>query len=156
MNLWLFCAGILLALVGIVHSVLGERLIFRRLRGKGIVPTGGGSHLREPHLREPHLRILWATWHLASVSGWAAAFVLLYASHAAVPKPVTDALMASAAASAIVVLAATRGRHPGWIALSVVALLVWCAPESAAAAPRQGASPSHYKLSYNRWRIVNT
>lgn len=123
MNLWLVCASVLLVMIGLVHSVFGERLIFRRLRGKGIIPTDGGSHLLERHVR-----ILWATWHLASIFCFAAAFVLLYASRAAVPKAVTDALMASVAAGAIMVLAGTRGRHPGWIALSAVALLVWYAP----------------------------
>ena len=123
MNAWLLCAGILLAIVGVMHSMLGERLVFRRLRSKGIVPTEGGSHLNERHVR-----ILWATSHLASIWGWGASFVLLYASRDPVPKVVIDALMAGAAVSAILVLVGTRGRHPGWIALLAVALLVWCAP----------------------------
>ncbi len=121
MNPWLFSAAILMIVVGMVHSVLGERLIFSRLRAGGLIPSDGGSHLRERHVR-----ILWATWHFASVLGWAAAFVLLYAADAALPAPVIQALVAAAAAGGILVLVGTRGKHPGWIALLVVALLVYC------------------------------
>ena len=121
MNPWLFSAAILMIIVGLVHSVLGERLIFNRLRDVGLIPTVGGSHLRERHVR-----ILWATWHFASVLGWAAAIILLYAANTAVPMLVIHALVAAAAAGGILVLVGTRGQHPGWIALLVVALLVLC------------------------------
>lgn len=120
-NPWLLSAGILMIIVGVVHSVLGERLIFSQLRAGGLIPNDGGSHLRERHVR-----ILWATWHLSSVLGWAAAFIMLYAANTAVPALVIQALMVAAAASGILVLVGTRGKHPGWIALLVVALLVWC------------------------------
>ena len=120
MNPWLLAAAILMILVGVVHSVLGEHLIFSRMRAGGWTPTDGGTLLRQRHVR-----ILWATWHLASVLGWAAAYILLYASSAAVPAPVIEALMIAAAAGGLLVLVATRGQHPGWIALLAVALLVW-------------------------------
>lgn len=119
-NPWFLSGGILMIIVGLVHSVLGEHMIFSRLRAGGLIPTEGGSHLRERHVR-----ILWATWHLASVLGWAHAFILLYAANAAVPALVIEALMAAAAAGGMLVLVGTRGKHPGWIALLVVALLVW-------------------------------
>ena len=62
MNTALVLAAAALALVGAAHSVLGEILVFRRLRHRGgIVPTGG-----QPVLREFHVRILWGTWHLVS------------------------------------------------------------------------------------------
>lgn len=119
-NPWFLSSGILMIIVGLVHSVLGEHLIFSRLRAGGLIPTDGGSHLRERHVR-----ILWATWHLASVLGWAEAYILLYAANTAVPAPVIQALVAAAAAGGILVLVGTRGKHPGWIALLVVALLAW-------------------------------
>ena len=55
-------AGVVMALTALVHSVVGEILIFRQLRSGGIVPTEGG-----PPLRERHVRILWASWHLVSI-----------------------------------------------------------------------------------------
>lgn len=66
MNTALVLAAGGLALVGVAHSVLGELLVFRALRTEGIVPTGG-----RPVLREWQVRILWGTWHLATVLGWA-------------------------------------------------------------------------------------
>lgn len=56
MNIYFLAAAVLLILIGLVHSILGEKLIFRRMRKGGFIPTNGG-----PALREPHVRILWAT-----------------------------------------------------------------------------------------------
>lgn len=61
---YLATAAGLAVLIGIVHSFLGERLIFRKLRDGSFVPD------REaPPLSARNVRILWATWHLASVFG---------------------------------------------------------------------------------------
>jgi len=60
MNPFLLAAAILIFLIGLLHSLLGERLVFRHLRVSGLVPTRGDSHLREFRVR-----ILWATWHVA-------------------------------------------------------------------------------------------
>ena len=65
MNNPLLLAAAGLALVGLVHSVLGEVLVFRTLRTHGLVPTAG-----YPVLRERQVRILWASWHLVTVLGW--------------------------------------------------------------------------------------
>ena len=47
MNTSLVLAAVGLALVGAAHSVLGEILVFRSLRLRGVVPTGGQPVLRE-------------------------------------------------------------------------------------------------------------
>lgn len=111
---------------GLVHSVLGERLIFRHLRRGTLVPQLGA-----PPLRARNIRILWATWHLASVFGWALAALLIglaaESAEAPVRQLVLHAVAAANAGGAILVLVGTRGRHPGWIALGAVALLVWVA-----------------------------
>ena len=72
MHACMFAAGALALIVGAAHSVLGEILIFRHLRSRGLVPAMGA-----PPLRERHVRILWASWHLATVFGWAAGVVFL-------------------------------------------------------------------------------
>lgn len=61
----------LLVLLGLVHSLLGERLIFRQLRDRGLVLTRS-----QPQLRERQLRITWASWHLVTLFGWALAALL--------------------------------------------------------------------------------
>jgi hypothetical protein len=46
MNGCLVAAAIVLALTGLVHSVVGEWMIFRALRRHGVVPSGGQPVLR--------------------------------------------------------------------------------------------------------------
>ena len=117
-------AAILALVTGVVHSFLGERLIFRHLRVSSIVPT-----LPAPPLQNRHVRILWATWHLASVLAWAFAGLLWQLARASLPSlSAQSVLMAAAAgfiAGSLLVLFATRGRHLGWIALAVVGALSW-------------------------------
>jgi hypothetical protein len=129
MQTLLFWAGLVMALTALIHSVVGEFLIFRQLRSGGIVPTQGG-----PLLRERHVRILWASWHLVSILGWAIATILLaIALSPGQPLPnawlVKVAIAASLSGSALVLLA-TRGRHPGWFSLLVAAILAWLGASS--------------------------
>jgi hypothetical protein len=62
MHSLLVAAAVIATVTGFVHSLLGERLIFRHLRASSLVPS-----LPAPPLQSRHVRILWATWHLASV-----------------------------------------------------------------------------------------
>lgn len=129
MQTMLIAAGVLGLVTGLVHSVLGEILIFRHLRRGGLVPA-----MEAPPLRERHVRILWATWHLATVFGWAFAGVILQLAVA--PDDGPAALIMSAAvfanlAGALLVLVGTKGRHPGWIALLVAAALIWFSASAA-------------------------
>lgn len=117
----LMLAAALAVFTGIVHSLLGELLIFRRLARGSLVPK-----LPAPPLSGRHVRILWATWHLASVFGWA--FAALLWRMAGAPGSCLsagDVLSAIALANLIgaaLVLVGTRARHPGWIALSAIAV----------------------------------
>lgn len=121
MDPYLVCATVLAALVGVIHSLLGEVLIFRR------VPSirEGASRHRRP------FDILWATWHIASVMGWALAVVLWKLAAMHDPSPLRDFLLLviaiTYAVSGLLVLIGTRARHPGWAGLFGVAVLVWLA-----------------------------
>ena len=121
---WVLAASAL-ALTGAAHSVLGEMLVFRRLRQRGgVVPTGG-----QPVLREFQVRILWGSWHLVTVLGWALSALLWRlgtgAAGAELGTWVADVAAAAALASGLLVFFATEGRHPAWAVLLVVATLVW-------------------------------
>lgn len=129
MQSYLLAAGVLMILIGIAHSVIGEILIFRQLRAGAIVPL-----LAPPPLRERHLRILWANWHLTSALGWGLAALLILIAVA--PDPSSYALQVrtiavATLAGSLLVLYATRGRHPGWIGLLVAAILAWLGQSSA-------------------------
>ncbi len=119
-------ASVLAIATGVVHSLLGEIMIFRHLRRSAVVPSQPA-----PPLQERHVRILWATWHLASVFGWALAGLLWrLAQNPGFALPASTVLGATAAAflaGALLVLVGTRGRHPGWIALGAVGILSWAA-----------------------------
>jgi len=124
MNTALVLAAAGLALVGAVHSVMGEILVFRTLRTRGVVPTGGS-----PVLREHQVRILWGTWHLVTVLGWALSALLWRLASAPVETNLAawmaDVAGAATLASGLLVFYATDGRHPAWAALLVIATLVW-------------------------------
>jgi hypothetical protein len=124
MNWYFAAAGMLSLIIGLVHSVLGELLIFRRMRAGGVVPTNGG-----PVLREPHVRIVWATWHVVTVLGGCVAAVLLWlalgspAAALARGGLVAHAISVAMLVSSLLVLIGTKGKHPGWVGLLGVALL---------------------------------
>ncbi len=131
MQTFFFAAGVLALLTGLAHSVLGEILIFRHLRNTGFVPSMGA-----PPLRERNIRIIWATWHLASVFGWAFAGILLGVAFMAENDCfsvdiVLSAIIFAYLGGSVLVLVGTKGRHPGWIALLVVAALAWFATSAA-------------------------
>lgn len=120
----MYVAGaVLLTLVGLIHSVLGEVLIFSRMRTKGMVPTNGGSVLRERHVR-----ILWSTWHVVTVLAFLAAAAILNLKSvpsARVGESWMEAMVIAALlASSALVGIGTRARHPGWVGLLMVAVLV--------------------------------
>lgn len=124
MQIYLLCAAVLLIVIGVVHSVLGEILIFRHLRTHGLVPT-----MSAPPLKQRNVRIIWASWHALSVLGWAFAAVLL---RLAIPSNeqtiqlfIVNAIIYSCLGSSFLVLIGTKGKHPGWIGLLGVAVLTW-------------------------------
>ena len=117
-------AVVLTVALGLVHSVLGEWLIFRHLRNGSLVPT-----LEGPRLRERQLRITWASWHLVTLLGWALAGLLWQLAElgqAALNTRLVPVIQLGLGSSAALVLYATRGRHPGWLVLGMItAVLFW-------------------------------
>jgi hypothetical protein len=117
-------AALLTIIVALTHSILGEVLIFSRLRTGSIIPTQGGSLLRERHVR-----ILWASWHVVSIFGFAMAAVIWRLS-APTTDPVSRVFVTHSFAmamllSSLLVLIATKAKHPGWFGLLGVAVLLW-------------------------------
>jgi len=122
MNWYFTTAGMLTFAIGLVHSLLGERLIFRRLRLDEFIPTQGGQLLREPHVR-----ILWASWHLVTVMGWCIAVLLFWmtlpSARHQVPAIVVQTVVVTMLVSSLLVFAGTKGKHLGWAGLLAVAVL---------------------------------
>ncbi len=124
MNIYLGIAAGLTIFLGLAHSIIGEVLIFRHWRRGGTSKAALGAKLP---LR--HRRILWSTWHLVSVFGWGIAAVLfkLASLQQALPFAgyVKHVLVVTMLLGGALVLGGTRGRHPGWLVLLVIATLIW-------------------------------
>ncbi len=115
----LLSASIILILTGITHSVLGELLIFKKIRNKGIVPN-----IEIPPLQIRNFQIIWATWHLVSVFGFLiAGLIIEMAKSGPVKSEFMIPISASMLAASLLVLFATKAKHPGWFGLLMVALL---------------------------------
>jgi len=127
MNLYYLIAGILCFILGLVHSILGETMIFKNKRNKGsIVPSKKG-----PDLREGHLRIIWSTWHLASVFGWCLGFILIKVAladtnvYGAYFELLSAPILLTMFLGSALVLIGTKGKHPGWIVLLLIGVLIF-------------------------------
>lgn len=130
MNNYIFIAALLCFLLGIAHSILGEYLIFNNRRKRGsLVPSKGSSELKERHLR-----IIWATWHLATIFGWGFGVLLLqiaYQNHeSSFFEQFIQPIYFTMFAGGLLVLIATKGKHPGWIVLFLIAVLLLLGIES--------------------------
>lgn len=127
MQTYFLIAAIVSVLVGIVHSLLGEILIFGKLRAGGLVPTQAA-----PPLESRNVRILWATWHTASVFGFGFSAVLFAAAsgHTHLDSSTLHAVIGAFFAASALVLIATKGKHPGWVGLLAVAVLVYLGSSS--------------------------
>ncbi|WP_281991678.1 hypothetical protein [Aquimarina aggregata] len=127
MNIYLIISGILCLILGLLHSILGELLIFRtKKKTNKLVPT-----LVTNGLKERHLRIIWATWHLTSFFGWCIGTLLIKIAldQNLVSKELLKFIIASISismlCSSILVFTATKGKHPGWIILLGISILTF-------------------------------
>lgn len=124
MILYLLIAGVLALILGVVHSVLGEKLIFKRLRSIDLTLVSGSQAISPQHLRT-----IWSTWHLISIFGYGLGAILLILSLS--PNDAIDliskAVELTFLVSAIFWLIGTRGRHPAWFVFLMIALLSWLA-----------------------------
>ena len=125
MNQYLWVAGLLCFILGLVHSILGEVLIFRNLRkSKKIIPT-----ITKSKLKERHLRIIWATWHLTSLFGWCIGAILLEVAtkYNIQTNELLQFILTSTTitmlCSSLLVFIATKGKHLGWAILLIIGIL---------------------------------
>lgn len=126
LNNWLISAGLLSCILGLIHSVLGEYLIFHTKREKGdLIPKK-----IDAGLKTRQLGIIWATWHIVSVFGMAIGIILIRMgmmenslNHRTFLLQLSP-LGWSMFVSAFLVLAATKGKHPGWMVLLIIGILI--------------------------------
>ena len=120
MSFMLATAAVLTLGIGVAHSWLGERfLIVRLLRRPDLPPLFGDDRFTRATLR--------FAWHLTTVAWWGLASVLVFLSGAieglSVAHGVLWSIAGTFAASAILTLVASRGRHLAWVVFAAIAAL---------------------------------
>ena len=136
MNAYFAAAGGLAFILALVHTVLGELLILRRLSKEGLPPLAPFSLIEARYMgltgsTELTRRTLRLTWHLTSVLGVGFAAILLWLSlpsSAGNDLVFVQATMAlSSLACSLVALCCSKGKHPAWAAFLAIAILTWLA-----------------------------
>jgi hypothetical protein len=128
-NLYYLIAGFLAIALGVVHSVLGEVLIFRHLRETDVFSDDGISKLKKRHYKT-----IWSTWHLVTLFGWGFGAILIIQSRPDSLETtlfnISSLISISFFVCAVYWLIGTRGKHPAWIILGIISILVWLAKNS--------------------------
>jgi len=126
MNYYYLIAGSLTIALGIIHSALGEILIFRHLRNSDIFSDTGNAELKPRHYNT-----LWSAWHLVTLFGCGLGITLLVLSISHSPVSSVNNISITISVmfiiSAIYWLFGTKGKHPAWIVLSAISILTWWA-----------------------------
>ena len=121
MNGYLFLAGCLTVILAIVHSALGELLIFRHLRHSPCFTLAEGP------LKKRHLNTLWSTWHLISIFGLGFAAILMWLAQSDVAQDKSVGILLIIGVSFLISAAfwlwGTKGKHPAWFVLLAIAIL---------------------------------
>ncbi len=108
MSLLLGIAALLAVVVGVAHSVLGERYILTRLFRRDDLPALFGG----PEFTKRTLRF---AWHLTTVAWWGlAAIIGLLAQDLISFQRVATVLAATFLITGLITLVVSRGRHLAW------------------------------------------
>lgn len=117
----LFIAATLLFLVGLMHSLLGEKNVIRPLLTREDFPVVLGSQ------RNGRLT-LWFGWHALTLFWWAQAYVLVQMAVdiETAARTTLIALSVACGTLGLVALLVSRGKHLSWaFFLPLAAILAW-------------------------------
>lgn len=112
-------AALLSFLLGLAHTLLGERYILIRLFRRDNLPAIFGSSV----FTKQTLRF---AWHLTTVLSWAFAVILWRAGSGGISQgEVLRVIAYSFIAAGFLPLIVTRGKHLSWLVLFVIGTLAW-------------------------------
>lgn len=121
MNYWFITAAALAALLGVLHSFLGEKLVLGPLSNHPQIPPLIGS-------RRFMTRVLRFTWHLTTILlfGLATITALIARPGAGeVERAIAGLLALTYLGSSLIALVGSRGRHFSWGVFLVCAVCMW-------------------------------
>jgi len=108
MTTMFYIAAFLTFVVGIAHSVLGERYILVRLFRRTELPKLFGSALFT-------IRVLRFAWHLTTIAWWGfAAILVLLATRSASLHNVSMVMAITFLLTGAITFAISRGKHLAW------------------------------------------
>ena len=114
MSTLLYLAAILTFVIGIIHSVLGERYILTRLFRRNDLPALFGG----PEFTILTLRF---AWHITTIAWWGfAAILILMATESLSFHNTAIVLSATFLATGLIALLASRGKHLSWIVFLMI------------------------------------
>lgn len=120
MNLYAFLAGVLTFLLSAIHSLLGEKLIFRHIAKGGLREADALALF--PARRWASMR---STWHLVSLMGCGLGALLVAIGTWPTKETsvqTTKAILATTfLVCALYWVLGTRGKHPAWIVMVIIA-----------------------------------
>ncbi|MEM1271516.1 MAG: hypothetical protein AAGI08_15835 [Bacteroidota bacterium] len=113
----MLAAAVLLFLIGLAHSYLGERYILIRLFRRDLPRLFGGDEFTKKTLR--------FAWHITTVAWWGMAALLVAGLDSA--QTSLRIISITFLVTGVIALAGSRGRHLSWIVFLAVAGLTWWA-----------------------------
>ncbi len=117
----LIAAACLTFLIGIVHSVLGERFLLSRLFRRDNLPVIMG----DVFYTKQTLRM---AWHITTITWWGLALILIRLSgvEANLKADVLLTISVLFAATGLLAFVCSKGRHLSWIVFfAISALSMW-------------------------------
>ena len=113
---YLLIAAVLAVAIGLAHSILGERYILVRLFRKPLPPLFGDDSFTRLTLR--------FAWHITTIAWFGFAVLLYQASVGQLSiSRVLNIVGATFAVTAMIALAASRGKHFSWPVFGAIAIL---------------------------------
>lgn len=122
MNVPLVIAAVLVVLLGIAHSYLGERYILIRLFRRGNL----SELYRRPDFTKRTLRL---AWHIMSVLAFGLAMILVVLASPGGEdgRAIVRIIAVTFALCGVVSLTLSRAQHLSWIVFFAIAALAWMA-----------------------------
>ena len=121
MTIALYIAAILLVLVGVAHSYLGERYILIRLFRREDLPKTFGS-------TEFTTRTLRFAWHITSIAWWGFAAILIHLAHGTISHQVVARVIGiTFLATGCATLVGSRAKHLAWPVFIIIGIISMCA-----------------------------
>ena len=116
----LLFAALVVAVIGLVHSILGDRVVFPRLFALPDLPL-----LRRD--RTYTVAVLRYAWHLTSVAWWAAGalLIVLWWGKGDLRQSVVAIVAGLLLLTGVTILATCGPRHPGWSLFLIAAAATW-------------------------------